>query len=657
MLLAAAGLGHLFLRNHQFDSFVERLVFTLALGLGLWALLIYALGILGLLYVPVIYSLTIAAGLGTVLYLLFRQRLYRAIRLPVWRKFTTLRGALGITLLGLATGYWLLLLATTFYPPVHWDAISHHLLLCREYLVAHRLFAVMGNPHPVLPALNHMLFTWGMALLDDNIAQMIEHSFLMLTALGLYSWGKRQHRPLFGLAVAAFWLGNPLVLWLGESAYVDICLVSFVFLGVYGLRVFWEQREVQWWYLAMALLGLGAGVKLPGLFFIIIGGCLGLWLTLKPRLNLPFLARKPLPEAIEEDEEHPSLVPQGESMPVNEPPLLPVNQEPQRLFSFPAFLRGCAIAILLLIPWYAYIFYYTGNPIWPTFPEFSRGDWGSPAVIENTNSWLKNAAEPRTLVNFFMLSVDWIRYPSRFYAEINLTLFPIIAIWPLAWVVAIWNRNVRWWALWAFGFTAYWFIFPHLLRYWLPALPLAGLALYESIRWLLEKLFKSAILQAAVWILLTLAAFLWAGRGIHGELKSKGLPPTNSKTREAFLSPMGGFSAVKYINKQASASETVCIINGSYLNYYLKPHTVDTFGLLQSGRLPSFLWPEDEKWLRWLDSQNVSWILLIHANAPPFLKIPKQNLVTNPIWPDYELVFADSQTWVFRRKPVPPERL
>ena len=133
--------------------------------------------------------------------------------LPRWQDAWSLQGAVTICLILVALVYWGLLLTATLYPPIQWDATSHHLVLCREYLAAHRIFAVMGIAHPVLPALNHMLFTWGMALQDDVLAQIMEHTFLMLTALGLYSWGKRQKKPLFGLAVAAFWLGSPLVLW------------------------------------------------------------------------------------------------------------------------------------------------------------------------------------------------------------------------------------------------------------------------------------------------------------------------------------------------------------------------------------------------------------------------------------------------------------
>jgi hypothetical protein len=630
MLLAAASLGHLFLRKYEFDSRVERSVFTLSLGLGLSALLIFTLGIVGLIYKELLFGLTIAgASIGIAGWVRSRKR-WRLVSLPQWRKHLSLRGAL-LLLLGLTgLGYWGLLLVSTQYPPRHWDAMSHHLVLCREFLSNHRITALPGIPHPVLPELNHMLFVWGMALNDDILAQMAEHTLLMLTAVGLYAWGNRQGRPFFGLAVAAFWLGNPLVLWLGESAYIDIGLVCFVFLGVYALRVFLESGDFKWWYLAMSLLGAAAGIKLTGLFFVIIGGFVGLWVLVRHRLSWDLGAK------------HRILKPD-------------LGKSGRTRLTLRTLVWGYLVALALLLPWYAFIFYHTGNPIWPTFPQFSRGIWGSPAVAEGMNSWLKYAAEPRTLKNFMLLSIDWMRYPATFYAECNLTLFPLIVIWPLAWVIALWNASVRWWVFWALSFTIYWFLFPHQLRYWLPALPFAGLALFEGIQWVMGKTLRRPILHTTVWIVLALCAVVYGARAVLEELKIKGSPPVTPQERESFVSTIEGYGAVRYVNKQASADDTACVVNASYLNYYLKPHTLDLFGILQAGRLPQFHLPEDEKWLKWIESRNVTWILVNHANPPSFLRIPNQNIVLNPIWPDWELVYADSIIWVFRHTPVPPE--
>jgi hypothetical protein len=633
ILLVSFGVGGTLLRRLRFASLAERVAFTLSLGLGSCALLLFALGLVGLLYEGVLLGLTIAGALAALIQLARSLRKAPRFNLQRWREYYSLRGVAIILLIGLLFGYWFLLLITTQYPPGHWDAISHHLPLAREFLARHRIVPLPGIPHPVMPALNHMLFVWGLALKDDILAQMIEHTFLMLTAVGLYAWGKRQGKPLLGLAAAAFWLANPLVLWLGESAYVDIALVAFVFLGVYALRVFSESRQTTWWLLAMMLLGMAAGVKLPGLFFVLIGGGLGLWTLARPRL-----LGKPGAAPVAKDDPEPS-------------------REAQPLFTFKALAQGWALAGLFLIPWYAYIFYYTGNPIWPTFPQWSRGVWGAPAVAANLNNWLKNSAEPRTIANFLLLSLDWIRYPGRFYAEAGLTLFPLVVVWPISWLFALWGRSIRWWVLWGLSFTVYWFLFPHQLRYWLPALPFALLALYESFDWLMERLARSTIVNGIVWVALMLVALVYGGRAVWGEIQSRQWPPVDAEARENYVAHLNGYRAVRYVNKQLQDGDTVCVIGGSYLNYYFNAPVLDLYGILQAGKLPYFNWPDDQPWQQWLESQNVNWIFLNYASGQSIQNIPKRNPVANPFWPDYELVYADSATWVFRRKPVPPERL
>ena len=65
MLLASAGAGLLFLRDCRFDSLLERAVFTIAAGLGCWGVLLFLLGLAGLLYTAVIIGLTVAAATAT----------------------------------------------------------------------------------------------------------------------------------------------------------------------------------------------------------------------------------------------------------------------------------------------------------------------------------------------------------------------------------------------------------------------------------------------------------------------------------------------------------------------------------------------------------------------------------------------------------------
>src|SRR5262245_24019029 len=266
MLLSAFGAGGVFLRRFQFHNPAERLVFTLALGMGLWALALFVLGLCGALYVGVIWGLTIVAAAATFVYLIrislseWREWM-SSLRLYVassWKEYLRPRRMLVFGVAALSLAYAGLLLLAAWYPPMHWDALAGHLPLAHQFLTEHRIVALLGGgAFPLLPALNHMLFAWAMALKDDVLAQMVEFTFLTLTSLGLFTWGARQRRPWLGLAAAALWLSHPLVLWLGESAYVDVGVTCFAFLGVYALRVFWERQDNGGW-------GVGSGRRRDG---------------------------------------------------------------------------------------------------------------------------------------------------------------------------------------------------------------------------------------------------------------------------------------------------------------------------------------------------------------------------------------------------------
>jgi len=633
MLLCAAGIGNLFLRRIRFQNSVERLVFTIAIGLGLCALLLFFLGAIGILYQSVIWVLTVSGAVATVLNFSYSKRRSlgmgqwkQVLSLQQWKHLYGLRNAVIALLTFLAGGYWVLLLMTSQYPPVNWDSISNHLVIARANLTGHSFVLVPGIPAPVLPALNHMLFTWALALKDDVLAQMVVHTFLMLTAVCLYAWGKRQNQSALGYAAAALWLAHPLIRVLGATAYVDIGLTCFVFLGIYALRVFWDGGNTAWWYLGIALLAMAAGTKQTGLFFLGLGSLLGSW-----KLALSFL-KTHRHRSTDKDCEH----------------IVSVESR----FNWRSLALGWALASLIVMPWYGLVLYYTGNPLWPFFPQYSKGIWGAP-WIANSVSGLMRGYRQATLQSFLTLYVDFLRYPARFDAEVNQSLFPLIMVWPLAWIVALFNRSVRWWVFWALAYTAFWFLQVPLIRYWLPVLPIAGLALCESLQWIWERIRKASNLPNPAWVAAGILILLWSGYAVSKGIKGKGLPPATPEAREAFLSQLNGYLGVKYVNAHADKTDTVCVLSASWLNYYFDQRVIDLRGALYQNRKPTFRWPNDQLWTQWLDYQNVKWIFIYHK--APELDIPNQNPVVNPFWPDYQLVYADSGTWVFRRKPVPPE--
>ena len=627
MLLCAAGLGNLFLRKHRFHNLVERLVFITALGMGLCALVLFILGLLGLLYQSVIWVLTVAGALATVLSVLYSNRrslgirsLKKLLSVRGLKNFYTLRNAVVALLILLAISCSILLLITCQYPPTNWDSISNHLVIARANLAEHRLVVVWGIPQPVLPLLNHMLFTWALAMKDDVLAQMIVVTFLMLTALGLYAWGKRQKRAALGCTAAALWVAHPMTRNLGAAVYVDIGLTCFVFLGVYALRIFWDKRNTSWWYLGIALFAMAAGTKMTGLFFVGVGALLGLSLLAPDWLRIGGDKSK------EKDAAN----------------LLPL----QSRFNWKSAALGWTLALLIVMPWYAFDSYNMGNPLWPLFASHGHSKVNFPASPLPGHPGVDpfGGFKRATLRNFLMVYIDFFRYPARFNAPLNLTLFPLIVIWPLAWIVAVFNRSVRWWVFWTLSFTVFWFFTIPLIRYWLPVLPIAGLALCEAIQWILERIRWPATLQKAVWVAASVLILVWAGYGLGMEINVKELPPATPEARVTFLNRLNGYAGVTYVNANADKNDAVCVLRAYWLNYYFNQRVLDEAGN------PKFRWPDDQSWIEWLDSQNVKWIVIDFQDRG--LRVPKQNPVIDPFWPHYQIVYADRAIWVFHRKSV-----
>jgi hypothetical protein len=247
---------------------------------------------------------------------------------------------------------------------------------------------------------------------------------------------------------------------------------------------------------------------------------------------------------------------------------------------------------------------------------------------------------------FFTLPYDWITNPARFYSEVPAPLLPVIIAWPLAWIISIWNRGVRWWTLWALGFTIFWFLQVHQLRYWLPALALTVVALCASVQYVLEKIVRRQSVISSFWATVSLIVLLLSAVAIGRETKGRALPPVDPSMRRSFLSTLGGYNAVRFVNRNIDKGDSVCVISAGWLNYYFDVRVIDVKGSLFQDRVPTFKWPNDESWVRWLESENVEWIFLNHT--APELNVPKQNPMTRPFWPGYELVYADSLIWVFQ---------
>jgi hypothetical protein len=616
MILAAGGPGAAALRRVRFHSWLERGVFAVALGFGIWSTIIFCLGLAGLIYTQVIWAMTLISAFGTLAVL---ARRWRGILPPLHATVKSFRKPdlqlIAFSFLAMATiGYILFLATDALYPPTQWDAIGNHLVIARAYLLEHRLVVVRGTPNQIIQALNHLLFTWALALEDDLTAQLIEFTFLILSAAGLFTYFHRRGLPFYGLAASFLWVLHPLVTWLATSAYIDVGLACYVFLGLYALLLFKEGENANWLYLALALLAMAAGVKLSGIFFISLAASYALWCLIRGRL------------------------------------------------SFQQAMAGWCIGFLVTLPWYGFLLYHTGNPLYPMFPQFNRGEWaiGAAKAVKAQSDFFNAVGLPKTIKGFLRLPYFLTFGQSAFFMDHNLGYLRAVGLWPLIFIFAIWKPSLRWWSFWILAYTIFWFSSASYLRYWLPVVPLVGLAFCESAALIANRKITPQFLKssaAAALVVFAGYSFLLLGNRTAEKLRSTP-PPTNKSERREFLTGIGfgGYAGVTYINERATPGEAAFIIYGSYLNYYLTPKVIGFEPWLYVLHGTKTLgWAITPKHWKEIESTRPTWIYILHQGNLPPAGQPYENdpnYKDSPM-PQYQLVYADIDGYAFHIKPLP----
>jgi len=224
-LSLAMALGRLW--GSALSGFADRARLALQLGLGM-ASLTYVVLILGALGA---YQPALAWGLAAVALPFGLPALVKGLR-DAFPRAPKVPGTLALAafvaaLLGVAA-------LRGLAPPTAWDSLVYHLTGPKLYLQAGSLQHEVDLPYLGFPQAGSMLFTWGMLLSGDRLAQWFHLLFAVLTlsllpqALGRLAAGR-------SWLAAALLIGVPSALDLAGVAYVEWIamyagLASFVLL-------------------------------------------------------------------------------------------------------------------------------------------------------------------------------------------------------------------------------------------------------------------------------------------------------------------------------------------------------------------------------------------------------------------------------------------
>jgi hypothetical protein len=538
LALTAFVLGRRVLGSFPFTSLLEEIACSTTLGLGLLSLVIFTVGIAGWLNRPVVVVLLFGIWM---------------LSFPVWRGWPTraahrLRGMerpsgrrlvywiLGSALvIALTSPIWLL----SYYPPSGWDDISYHLASAKGYIEHGRIVVTPYLRFATFPQAVNMLFVLALLLADDITAQLVSFLMFLLVALFLFVWGRRDGSATAGVIAAALWLGSPMVILIGSTAYIDVGLALFVVGGAYGLFRWIESQRPSWLLLAAFLTGMSAGCKYSGLFFIFFFG----------------LA------------------------------ILAIARSRERWGSFFSF---GAVATAAALPWYVRNYVATGDPLFPMLlPFVGYGFWSGEDLAIQASELASHGIGR----GFAELATIWwhIGWNQGFFHSQSLSSLALVIPIPLLLLFRWRSPRARILLSLTMLFVVIWFQTGQVLRYLLPVLPFLCLEMATLIDAILRRVIpdtRERVRQLAT--ATVAAAILYQGVTFGmGEITRWGAVPTDAQTRDTFLSTwLPDYPAYKLLNEKYGSDYTLYALRGELMTYYADGrYRGDAFGPARASRI------------------------------------------------------------------------
>jgi len=282
-LFFAVGRRLLSVCGFEWNSFAEEGAFSTATGAAVIALVILTAALVGLLNPYVVGAIFLVALMLCGNQLL---RLIELARSAVSRDYSR---PVEIAYILAFAAVVLVMVLRALTPPHAVDEAIYHLAAVKRFIESGSLAPLydiaQGNTH----MLAHMLYAPCLMLGADSAAKLLSVGFALLAALSLFAYARRFFDETTGYMAALGFFGAGMVTEVAITARIDVILASFLFLATYSLTVYLEERETRWLWLSAFLSGVAISVKLTGLSWVALLGCMYLFETLRSSKSDLFL--------------------------------------------------------------------------------------------------------------------------------------------------------------------------------------------------------------------------------------------------------------------------------------------------------------------------------------------------------------------------------
>ena len=312
-------------------------MFSLAILIGIYSYFIFLLGVLGLIYKPVLVSLSLIFIFISGLY--YRNNLINFFRKAVSFRVTSIpinleylfnyikKNRFQSLLILILLLQLLVNLIGVLGPETSFDALWYHLTLPKLYILEHGIFHIPGNLlfYSVMPKLTEMLYIPLLLFGNELGAKLIHFIFGVLTLIVIYKLSRKYLSRNFSLLAVLIFYSNLVVGWESIAAYIDLARTFFEVLALWGFLKWTEKKQRKWIVVSGTMLGLAISAKIIALESVFIFITLFIYLYSVNKEKIQYL--------------------------INNISIF------------------CFFSILVPLPWFTFAFINTGNPFYPFFSK------------------------------------------------------------------------------------------------------------------------------------------------------------------------------------------------------------------------------------------------------------------------------------------------
>lgn len=419
-------------------EFYEELIFSIALGLGIFSYIILFLGLLGLLYKNLFLGIFIFMG---VILIPEAKKFIREFEKPKI-KFNWM--ALLIIL------FLLLNFIGSLAPPTGWDTQKYH-LSCQEEYIENKQISYVPILHCDLPALANMFILLGMILKNDIVAKLIFYFVFLSLVFAIYTFSKKYFGEKCAILSTLIFVSLPNIIYYASTLHTDIFLSLFTFLSIFSFYYWIKEKKLKWALITSVLIGFVFATKITGAIQV---------LSFVVLFSLKFF----------------------------------VTKDKKKIF-----LHGLIFTLIIsaiIGVWLIKSFIFTGNPVYPVGYNVFGGVQNLSYGTEYTSMQLSSGGFGKDIISFILSPFNINMNAYKFLSSFSLgALF--LAFIPILFFVKK-EKMLKKIVLFSFIYYSLWFFMHPFLMKLIPILPMLSIITSYSIL----KGFDKKIIWKFMWIFL-----------------------------------------------------------------------------------------------------------------------------------------------------------